>query len=223
VEGVTPEVVAARLAEVEARVAAVGVDPKSLTVVAVTKGFGPETAQAALEAGVADLGENYAAELESKAAVLSDATRWHFLGRMQRNKLSWLARWVHAWHSLDRVSAAEALSKVAPGARVFVEVNLSGQAERPGCAPQDLDELVERCRKLPLDLRGLMALGVVGDPEATRRAFRWLAGASRRLGLSELSMGMSDDFEIAVQEGATTLRLGRAIFGPRPPARPSAR
>jgi len=98
----------------------------------------------------------------------------------------------------------------------MIQVNVAANPGQAGCRPEEVDDLVAECRALPLDVSGLMTIGPAGDPEGSRRCFRWLAGKARELGLRELSMGMSDDFEIAVEEGATTLRLGRVIFGPRP-------
>lgn len=208
--------VAGRLDRVRARIRAAGADPDALRIVAVTKGFGPQAVSAAAAAGVADVGENYAQELLAKAPLCPPGVRWHFLGSVQRNKVRRLAPLVDTWHGVDRLNVAESIAAAAPGSRVFVEVNVIGAANRPGCRPEDLDEIVGSCSRLPLDVTGLMTVAPQGDPGQARETFRWLASAARRLGLRELSMGMSDDFELAVQEGATTLRLGRVLFGPRP-------
>lgn len=205
-----------RLADVRRRIRRSGRDPDQIRVVAVTKGFPADTVELALAAGLADVGENYAEELLSKAEAVVQGVRWHFLGPVQKNKVRKLAPWVKAWHGVDRAGAAEAIASAAPGSEVMVQVNVAGIASKSGCSPEELDRLVERCRDLPLDLSGLMAVGPAGDLEATRRCFRWLAARAADLGLRELSMGMSDDFEVAVEEGATTLRLGRVLFGPRP-------
>jgi PLP dependent protein len=167
-------------------------------------------------AGLRDVGENYAQELLAKAEKATPQARWHFLGPVQRNKVRRLAPVVKCWHSIDRFAAAESVALASPGAEMMVQVNVIGAPSKPGCPPDDVDELVARCRRLPLDVSGLMAVGPAGDIEGTRKCFRWLADRARRLGLRELSMGMSDDYEIAIVEGATTLRLGRVIFGPRP-------
>jgi pyridoxal phosphate enzyme (YggS family) len=210
-----------RLADVHGRIRDLGKDPQGLRIVAVTKGFGPEAVAAALDAGLEDVGENYAQELLSKVLVLKsgnspERARWHFLGPVQRNKVARLAKVVSTWHGIDRGEEAEAIAASEPGVEAMVQVNVTGSSARPGCMPTDVDDLVERCRRLPLNLSGLMAVGPEGDLEATRSCFRWLALKARQLGLPELSMGMSDDFEVAVEEGATTLRLGRTLFGPRP-------
>jgi PLP dependent protein len=140
---------------------------------------------------------------------------------VQKNKVRKLAPWIGTWHGIDRAAAVEAVAAAGPGAEVMVQVNVAGTASQRGCSPADLDGLVERCRELPVDLSGLMAIGPAGDLEGARSCFRWLARRAGELGLRELSMGMSDDFEVAVEEGATTLRLGRVLFGPRP-ERPAA-
>ena len=208
--------VAGRLEQVRTRIRAAGADPDALRIVAVTKGFGPQAVSAAVAAGLADVGENYAQELLAKAPSCPPGVRWHFLGTVQRNKVRRLAPIVDTWHGVDRLDVAESIAAAAPGSRVFIEVNVLGAVNRPGCRPEELDGTVGSCRRLPLDVAGLMTVAPQGDPRRAREAFRWLASAARRLGLRELSMGMSDDFELAVQEGATTLRLGRVLFGPRP-------
>lgn len=208
--------VAERLGAVRERIGGAGGDPDAVRIVAVTKGFGPEAVEAATSAGLADVGENYAQELVAKHQSSPPGTRWHFLGNVQRNKVARLAPLVDTWHGVDRTPAAASIAAASPGARVFVEVNVTGAQGRPGCEPSALDGIVDDCRRLPLDLVGLMAVGPQGDPERAAESFRWLRLAARRLGLRELSMGMSDDFELAVREGATTLRLGRVLFGPRP-------
>jgi PLP dependent protein len=172
--------------------------------------------QAAVAAGLHDVGENYAQELMAKAPAAPAQARWHFLGPVQRNKVKGLAPLVHTWHAIDRPAAAEAVAAADPGSEVLIQVNLTGSAARAGCRPEDVDDVVAFGQKLPLDVSGLMTIGPAGDLDGTRDCFRWLAAKARQLGLRELSMGMSDDFEVAVAEGATTLRLGRVIFGPRP-------
>lgn len=210
------DAVAGRVEDVRRRVERQGRDPRSVRIVAVTKGFGPEAVAAAGSAGLPDVGENYAQELLAKAPAAPPGTRWHFLGPVQRNKVARLAPHVTCWHGIDRGPAGEAVARAAPGCEVMVQVNVTGAAGRPGCRPQDVGDLVAELRRLDVDLSGLMAVGPAGDPEDSRPHFRWLARQAAELGLRELSMGMSDDFEVAVAEGATTLRLGRVLFGPRP-------
>ena len=221
--------VAARLAEVRERIAATGRAPADVRVVAVTKGFGPEAVEAAAAAGIDDVGENYAQELADKArhvAPAGHATRWHFLGHVQRNKVKSIATLVHLWQGVDRVAAGEEIAKRSPGARVLVQVKLSGggdgdghgDAARNGCAPAEVPALVERLGELGLDVRGLMAVGPPGPPELARPGFRAVSALADRLGLVERSMGMTDDLDVAVEEGSTMVRVGRGLFGARPVA-----
>lgn len=217
---VSPAAVAERLDSVRVKIANRGRDPEAVRIVAVTKGFGPDAVSAAVAAGLDDVGENYAQELLSKASVAPRNAKWHFLGQIQRNKVTRLAEVVSAWHGIDREGEAEAIASAKPGVEAMVQVNVTGSPSRPGCRPSEVDDLVARCRRLPLDLSGLMAVGPEGDPDGARSCFRWLAEKAAQLELRELSMGMSDDFEVAVEEGATTLRLGRTLFGPR--SRPAA-
>ncbi len=211
----TAEVVA-RLAEVRRRIAGAGGDASSITVVAVTKGFGIEAVTAATGAGLWDIGENYAQELVAKAAEVPAGPRWHFLGPVQRNKVAGLAPHVALWQALDRPAAGDAIARRAPGSRVLVQVNVSGEAAKAGCSPEDAPGLVDALRRMDLDVAGLMAVGATGTPEESRPGFRKLAALARQLELAELSMGMSGDLEIAVQEGSTMVRIGRSLFGPRP-------
>ncbi|MHB1536261.1 MAG: YggS family pyridoxal phosphate enzyme [Acidimicrobiales bacterium] len=211
-----PTVLCPRLAEVQERIERAGGDLSRLRIVAVTKGFGPETVRAAVEAGLVDLGENYAQELSLKAATAPPDARWHFLGSVQRNKLARLAPLVSWWHGIDRDAAVDALAARSGRVTVLLQVNASGDPAKHGCRIDEVPALARRCRERGLDLRGLMVVGVAGDRHATRGAFRAVGALADRLGLAERSMGMSDDFEMAVQEGATVLRLGRVLFGPRP-------
>ncbi|MEO7837172.1 MAG: YggS family pyridoxal phosphate enzyme [Acidimicrobiales bacterium] len=209
------EDVAGRLAGVRDRIAAVGGDPDALTLVAVTKGFGPEQVAAVRAAGIVDVGENYAQELLAKSASTDAGARWHFLGAIQRRKVAALAPFVHLWQSVDRLVAGHEVARHAPGAAVLVQVNVTEQPGRPGCAWAEAPALVEGLRQADLDVRGLMA---VGSTRGSRQEFRRLASLRAALGLQEVSIGMSDDLEVAVQEGSTMVRVGRSLFGPRPGA-----
>ena len=191
-------------------------------IVAVTKGFGPDVVAAAVEAGLADLGENYAQELLAKARDLgaqSDAAvepHWHFIGRLQRNKIRKIAGLVSLWQSVDRPELAAEIARRAPGARVLVQVDIAGMGGRGGCPPEETEGLVQSCRGAGLEVAGLMAVGAPGPPEQARPGFRLLASQAEELGLAELSMGMTADIDVAVEEGATMVRVGTALFGPRP-------
>lgn len=207
-----------RLAEIRSRIAAAGRAPEEVVVVAVTKGFGTAAVDAATAAGLDDLGENYAQELAQKAELAGDERRWHFLGRIQRNKVRAIAPLVHLWQGVDRVEAGEEIARRAPGARVLVQVRVAGDEQRNGCPPDDVPELVERLDGLGLDVRGLMAVGARGPAELARPGFRAVSALADRLGLVERSMGMTDDLGVAVEEGSTMVRVGRGLFGARPVA-----
>lgn len=217
----------ANVAKVHDRIEAAGGDPKTLTLVAVTKGFGIDVVRLAAAAQLFDLGENYVEEMHAKMAA-SRALRlpleWHFLGHVQRNKVRKVANGVAVWQGVDRDAAGEEIAKRAPGATVLVQVNLTGADNRNGCSWGDAPELVARLRDTHgLDVRGVMGVGPGGDPEDARPLFRRLRALADDLQLGEVSMGMSDDLEVAVQEGATMLRLGTALFGPRPGRAPQGR
>jgi len=216
-EGTALAEVTANLARVRERIVAAGGDAARVRVVAVTKGFGVNAAKAAIGAGLVDLGENYADELVDKAEALSDrAVRWHFLGAIQRNKLARLAPVVALYESVDRVVEAEAIARRAPGAAVLLEVAPQGAGPgRGGVAPSEVDALARACARVGLEVRGLMCVAPRGARDATRRAFDTTGALVRRLGLEEASMGMSEDLELAVEAGATMVRVGRALFGTR--------
>jgi PLP dependent protein len=210
--------VAERLAAVRDRIASAGARSGDVRVVAVTKGQGLDAVQAALAAGLRDVGENYAQELVAKkdgAGAAAGDCRWHFLGHVQRNKVRLVAPAVALWQAVDRVAAGREIAKRAPGAAVLVQLHVSDEAQKHGCRPDDVPSLVEELTGLGLDVRGLMAVGPTGPPEDARPGFRQLVAMAERLGLPERSIGMSDDLEVAVSEGATMVRVGRALFGPR--------
>jgi len=217
--------IAERAEAVRARIVAAGGDPASITLVAVTKGFGPEVAVAAAAAGLTDLGENYAQELVPKVEAVARAgtghgteagsPRWHFLGRLQRNKVRSVAPHVALWQSIDRASLGTEVARRAPGAAVLVQVNLSGEEQKGGCGRDEAAALVETLAGMGLAVRGLMGVAPAGDAEAARPGFAWLAAQVDRLGLDVCSMGMSGDLDVAVQEGSTMVRVGTDLFGPR--------
>jgi len=204
---------------------------ESVTLLAVSKLQPLEAVAEAYAAGLRDFGENYAQELRDKAAALAErcpGIRWHAIGTLQTNKARYVARTAHAFHALDRIEVAEELSRRRTGEplRVYLEVNLGGEESKSGLRPDGVGALLGAVRTLPgLAVEGLMCLPPLGpDAEASRpyfRDLRQLAGAHR---LSGLSMGTTHDFEVAVEEGATVVRVGTALFGPRPaaPRAPSA-
>jgi hypothetical protein len=188
-------------------------------VIGVTKGFGPEAVRAAYQAGMRDLGENYAAELVAKAGSGHEepGVEWHFLGAVQRNKVAQLAPLVGVWQSVAREAEGARIARFAPGARVLVQVETTGLPGRNGCQPAAAGELVARLADLGLHVEGLMTVAAPGAG-AAQQSFETLARLADQLGLPERSMGMSDDLEAAVAAGSTMVRIGRALFGARPPA-----
>ena len=207
--------IAQRLAKVRAGL------PPGVTLVAVSKTQPAEAIREAHAAGQRDFGENYAQEWREKADALADLAdlRWHFIGSLQTNKVKLLAGRVHAIHTVDRAELAREISKrfqqKGATARVFLEVNVGGEASKAGCPPDQALALAEAVRALPaLELMGLMA--IPPPDQDPRPHFRLLRALRDRLGLRELSMGMSADWPIAVEEGATVIRVGTAIFGERP-------
>jgi len=193
---------------------------RPVRIVAVTKTHPSSVVDLALRAGLVDLAENYAQELRAKAGDLGGAAstqrpRWHFVGRLQTNKVRMIAPFVWCWESVDRESVAAEIARRSPGGRVLVQVDLAGVAGRGGCDAADAPALVERCRALGLDVVGLMGVGAPGGPEAARPGFVRLVELADDLGLEERSIGMSGDYEAAVEVGATSVRLGSALFGPR--------
>jgi pyridoxal phosphate enzyme (YggS family) len=191
-----------------------------VTLVAVSKTQPPGAIREAYGAGQRDFGENYAQEWRAKADALADLTdlRWHFIGGLQTNKAKYLAGRVACVHTIDRPELARELSRRlearAARVKVFLEVNVAGEASKEGCAPGEVTALAEAVRTLPgLQLVGLMCIPPVeAEP---RPHFRLLRSLRDSLGLAELSMGMSGDWREAVEEGATFVRIGTAIFGPR--------
>ena len=215
---------AAAVTEVRARIAAaarrVGREPDAVRLVAATKTVPAERVAEAVALGVTDVGENRAQELLVKADTLAATAPsmqadvcWHFLGRLQRNKVRGLAGRVTWWQSVDREALGAAIARHAPGARVLVEVNLADEPQKGGCAPTDAGRLIDALRESGLRVEGLMTIPPEGDDP--RRWFAALRELGGDLGVHHLSMGMTDDYEVAVEEGATMVRIGRAIFGAR--------
>jgi pyridoxal phosphate enzyme (YggS family) len=199
----------------------VGRDPGDITLVAVTKTHPTETILGAYRAGLRDFGENRVQEAASKILALRDegcTPRWHLIGHLQTNKVKVALDLFDILHSVDSKRLAETIAKHARGpVAVLVEVNVAGESTKFGAAPESVPELVRSLRQLPnIDVRGLMTVAPrVDDPEDVRPIFRRLRHLGGELHLPELSMGMTDDFEVAIEEGSTLVRVGRAIFGPR--------
>ena len=178
----------------------------AVTVVAATKYVSADDMAALAEAGVEVVGENRAQDLEAKHAVYGDAFRWHFIGHLQSRKTRIVNRLCELVHSLDSESAAQRLQIPA-----LVEVNLSGEQTKSGVAPEELETFLTRYR----DVRGLMTMPpLADDPDASRPYFRRLRELAATHGLAELSMGTSQDYRVAVEEGATYVRVGSLLWGP---------
>lgn len=177
-----------------------------MTVVAATK-YVPVEAMAVLaEAGIEVVGENRAQDLLAKHAMYGDLFRWHFIGHLQSRKAKTVSRVCELVHSLDSDAAAAHLTVPA-----LVQVNLSGEGTKSGVTPQELDGFLARCS---LEIRGLSTMPpVADDPEASRGYFRRLRELARRHGIPDLSMGTSQDYRVAVEEGASYIRIGSALYG----------
>ena len=219
-----------RLALVRAEIArrqAAGGWTHPVTIVAVTKGFGPEAVTAARAAGLPDVGENRVQEALDKMAQVTDpGVVWHLIGHLQRNKAKLVPGRFALVHSIDSLELAEELAKRAAAQglrqRVLVQVNVAGEEQKSGCTPADAAPLARRIAALEsLALEGLMTIAPLTDaPEVQRTTFRGLrqlrdALQQEGLWVPTLSMGMSGDFATAVEEGATVIRLGTALFGAR--------
>ncbi len=221
---------AANVARVRARIAEAarraGRRPEDVLLVAVTKTVGPDRIREAVALGIRTFGENRVQEARTKVPQVPGVS-WHLVGSLQRNKVKEALRLFEVIHSVDSLPLAQEISRRAlQDARspvdVLVQVNISGEPQKHGVAPEDAPELVARAVELPgLRVRGLMGIApLVSDPEQARPFFRRLRELRDRIAatlsghpLPDLSMGMTDDFEVAVEEGATMVRIGRALFG----------
>ena len=219
-----------RLKEVRGRVAAAagraGRSPDEVTLVVVSKGFSADVVAEAVHAGATDLGENRAQELREKTIALPGVPRWHFIGHLQTNKTRHVVATAHLIHSVDRFGLAEEIARRARRAGisqdVLIEVNISGEPTKHGVEPPSAPALAERVAALDgIHVKGLMAMApLAADPELSRPFFSDLRAIGERVAqrlpeARHLSMGMTRDFEVAIEEGATLVRVGEAIFGPR--------
>ena len=180
-----------------------------VTIVVATKYVSPEEMAVLAEAGVEVVGENRLQDLEAKHERYGDRFRWHFIGHLQSRKAKDVSRLCDLCHSLASVSAARRLEIPA-----LVEVNLSGEDTKSGIAPAELPAFLAEARELGVDVRGLMTMPpLAGEPEASRPYFRSLRELASEHGLPELSMGTSQDYRVAVEEGATLVRIGSVLYG----------
>ena len=215
--------------KIEAAAVRSGRDPNEILLLGVTKTVDVDAMQAAFDLGIKDFGENRVQEFVKKSDILNRECRWHIIGRLQTNKVKYLDSRITLIHSLDRIELAEALDKrgkkinyVFP---VLVQVNVSGENTKAGISPENLKDFLLRLSKMGnIKVRGLMTIApYTEDPEAVRYVFRNLKKLSvdidrervDNISMEELSMGMSGDYEVAVEEGATIVRIGSAIFGER--------
>ena len=223
----------ARLTEIRERIhsaaVAAGRSPDSVRLVAVSKTHPSDLVREAFRAGQVLFGENYVQELTVKLSEISEPVQWHFIGHLQSNKVKYIAGNVAMVHSVDRLSLAEEISRqwgrLGRTCDVLLQVNISGEATKSGTSEQETLELARQVAQLPhVRIRGLMTMPpFFDDPEAARPFFRALRHLSLKIAaeeipgvaMGELSMGMSGDFEAAIQEGATLVRIGTSIFGSR--------
>lgn len=219
---------AARLADVRAAIAracaAAGRDPAEVTLIGASKTQPPELLAEACAAGLLDFGENRAQELAAKAdaaPLRAYPIRWHFIGSLQRNKVREVLPRIAALHSLDSLRLADEIERHTPqGARrlaCYIEVNVAGEASKAGIAPSELAALLQAlASRASIEVVGLMTVAPAAtDPEQVRPVFRELRELAHAHGLRGLSMGMTEDYPVAIAEGATAVRVGRALFGPR--------
>ena len=206
-----------------------GRNPKNVRLMAVTKTVSDERIRAAIEAGVDILGENYVQEAKRKIELMGKGVEWHLIGHLQTNKAKYAVRLFDMIHSVNRLSLAEEINRRAAVAgmlcRVLIEFNLGGEESKSGAPPEEAPALIRSVAAMPnLSIQGLMTMAPwYEDPEKARPCFAGLRALRDRIAaenipnvaMRELSMGMTDDFEVAVEEGATIVRIGRAIFGER--------
>ncbi len=218
----------AGIAALEARIAAAcaraGRAREDVRLVAVSKTFPATDVDHAIAAGMTDLGENKVQETRDKKPLVSGPVerhiRWHLIGHLQSNKARDAVRLFDVIQAVDSIELAEKIARAAESAgkrqEVLLQVNIGRELQKSGAAPESVPELARRMAAIPnLHLTGLMAIPPAGEAEAMRPYFRELRAMREDLGLTELSMGMTDDFEVAIEEGATIIRVGRAIFGSR--------
>ncbi|MCK9521102.1 MAG: YggS family pyridoxal phosphate-dependent enzyme [Dehalococcoidia bacterium] len=218
----------ARVRTVRERIAAAceraGRDPAGVTLIAASKTQGPGAVAAAWRAGIRDFGENRVQEALAKMPLVEaltgaglDGPRWHLIGHLQRNKAKAAAGAFVILHGVDSARLVDTLAGSGHATRILFEVNVAGEATKHGASPEELDALIAHAARYPtISVEGLMTVAPLAtDPEDVRPVFRALRLLAEAHNLSTLSMGMTNDFEVAIEEGATHVRVGRAIFGVR--------
>lgn len=210
--------IAENLAAVESRITAAckraGRKRSDVTLVAVSKTFGADRVEEAIDAGVTHIGENRVQEARDKKSQVRGAARWHLIGHLQSNKAKDAIRIFDVIETVDSVELAQKIARVSDTARdVLLQVNVGDEPQKSGVVTGDVQSIVQQIRAIDgVKLIGLMAIPPIGDP---RKHFRRLRELRDQVGLEQLSMGMSEDFEVAIEEGSTMVRIGRAIFGAR--------
>lgn len=223
------EDLAERVSAIRARILNAG--SQNVKLIAVTKTFDATAMTSAYETGCDAVGENYAQELIAKSEQVPKDQRLpvHFIGRLQSNKIRSLINCVDVWQSVDRLSLIDEIVKRCPAVnttintvklikpvQIMLQVNSTNEPDKGGCEPSDVEALFVKAQSLGLEVIGLMTVGPTqSDTTATRKAFRLVAKIANELGLKEISMGMTADLEIAVEEGSTAVRIGSGLFGSR--------
>ena len=188
-----------------------------VTLIGVTKGFTHEEVNIANKLGIKNFGENYAQELLTKNPLADPEISWHYIGQLQSNKIRKISHLVDVWHSVTSLKLAKEIHKRNDQAQILLQVSLMGPSNSKGFEVEQLPQLISELRNKNIDISGLMTMGVPGDMVATRVVFKELRKLADTFELPECSMGMSDDFEIALESGASMIRVGSAIFGNRRP------
>lgn len=212
---IDPRVVASRVADIREDISRLADRP--VAIIAVTKTFSTDAWLAARDAGCDGIGENYAQELLEKIHSSPAPLPVHFIGAIQSNKVKALAPYVSMWQGVDRKSVVAEIAKRAPGAKVLLQVNTTGEESKSGVAPADVDHLRASAESAGLVVVGLMTLGPTsGSNDEIRHAFTALRALADQHHLEECSMGMSGDYRIGLECGSTMIRIGSMLFGARP-------
>lgn len=188
-----------------------------VTLIGVTKGFTHEEVNIANKLGIKNFGENYAQELLTKNPLVDPEISWHFIGQLQSNKIRKISHLVDVWHSVTSLKLAREIHNRNDQAKILLQVSVLGPSNSKGFEAEELPDLIFQLRDENIDVSGLMTMGVPGDMVTTRFVFERLRKLADTFELSECSMGMSDDFEIALESGSSMIRIGSAIFGNRRP------
>ena len=211
---IDPQEVALRVQQIRSEIARASSSP--VAIIAVTKTFGHDAIRAAVIAQCDAVGENYAQEVLAKVAEAPIDLPVHFIGAIQSNKVRQLAPYISLWQGVDRLSVISEIGKRAPGAEILLQVNTTNEDTKSGVAPAEVESLLAAGQDAGLVVRGLMTIGPTsGDIAEAEKAFLSLRSLADSLHLAECSMGMSDDYLVAVACGSTMVRIGSRLFGPR--------